>query len=275
MAFLVADHNLSVRRACAALRLSRAAYYRTPAGTALRDEPVIDALNEVIESHPRWGFQKCFDRLRLKGMPWNHKRVLRVYREMNLNLPRRTKKRLPRRERQTLEVPCALNAIWSFDFMSDALYRGPRFRVLNILDEGVREALDIVVDTSIPGARLVRALDQLAQWRGYPSAIRCDNGPEALSQVFIDWCEEHGIEILYIQPGKPNQNAFIERFNRTYRNEVLDVHLFTTLHQVRELSYRWLRTYNEIRPHESLGGLPPALFAEQLMAQNSSFELST
>jgi len=276
IAHLVAVHRLSVRRACAAVKLSRAAYYRGSNGTHTRDDPVIEALNEMVAAHPRWGFWKCFDRLRLDGKPWNHKGVLRVYRERRLNLPRRTKKRLPRRERQSLEVPEAINAIWALDFMSDALYPGRRFRTFNVIDEGVREALDIVIDTSIPGGRVVRTLEQLSRWRGLPEVIRCDNGPEMLSQVFVDWCEANGVEIRYIQPGKPNQNAYIERFNRTYREEVLNAHLFDSLSQVREVPYRWLQTYNDTRPHDALGRVPPAVFRRRLEeAGNSTFEWST
>jgi putative transposase len=237
---------------------------------------VVDALNTMVDRHPRWGFWKCYYRLRLDGKPWNHKRVLRVYREMRLNLPRRTKKRVPTRLRQTLEVPAVPNAIWAIDFMSDALFHGRRFRTLNILDEGVREALDIVIDTSIPGGRVVRTLEQLSRWRGLPQAIRCDNGPEILSQTFIDWCESHEVQIRYIQPGKPNQNAFVERFNRTYRAEVLDLHLFETLSQVREVTYRWLETYNETRPHDALGRVPPAEFRRRIEEPEvSTFQWST
>ena len=156
----MAEHDLSVRRACAAVKLSRAAYYRGAEPDRSADAPVIQALNELVGKHPKWGFWKCHTRLRLDGKPWNHKRVLRIYREMRLNLPRRTKKRVPVRERQTLEVPEAVNAVWSLDFMSDALYHGRRFRTLNILDEGVREALDIVIDTSIPSGRVVRTLER-------------------------------------------------------------------------------------------------------------------
>ena len=272
----MAEHEVSVRRACAAVRLSRSAYYRKPNGSGMRDGAVIEALNSTLESHPRWGFWKCYDRLRLDGKPWNHKRVLRVYREMRLNLPRRTKKRVPTRERQTLEVPEAVNAIWALDFMSDALYQGRRYRTLNIIDEGVREVLDIVIDTSIPGGRVVRTLEQLSRWRGLPQAIRCDNGPELISQVLVDWCKENDVELRYIQPGKPNQNAYIERFNRTYREEVLSLHLFDSLNQVREVTYRWIESYNETRPHDALGRVPPAVFRRRLEElENSTHELST
>jgi putative transposase len=185
---------------------------------------------------------------------------------MNLNQKRRTKKRLPEREPAPLLVPAEQNYSWSFDFMSDALYNGVRFRVLNILDEGTREALDIVVDTSLPAARLVRTLEQLKAQRGVPKMIRVDNGSEMTSQVFTLWCETHKIRICYIEPGKPNQTAYIERFNRSYRNEVLDPHLFSSLSQVRELSWAWMISYNEERPHESLGNLPPSEFKKQLVA---------
>jgi putative transposase len=221
---------------------------------------VIAALNSVVEKHPAWGFWKCFDRLRLDGQPWNHKRVLRVYRAMKLNRPRRTKRRIPARVRQPLEVEMVPNMVWSVDFMSDTLYRGRRFRTLNVLDEGVREALDIVADTSIPSPRVVRTLDQLRLTRGLPEAIRCDNGPELIAEAFADWCREHGVEIRYIQPGKPDQNAYIERFNRTYREEVLNAYLFETLEDVRRITRDWIRSYNEQRPHDALGRIPPAVF---------------
>jgi putative transposase len=161
------------------------------------------------------------------------------------------------------------------DFMSDALYHGRRFRTLNVLDEGLREALDIVVDTSLPSGRLVRTLEQLRQWRGLPEAIRCDNGPELCAAPFVTWCEANNVEIRYIQPGKPNQNAFIERFNRTYRDEVLDLYLFDTLEDVQRLTSQWLTTYNEERPHDAHGGLPPGAVRDQLEAEVSTSEVST
>ncbi len=272
----MADHELSARRACAAVRLSRSAFYRPRRDRAAHDAEVVDALNEKVDAHPRWGFWKCFDRMRLDGKHWNHKRVHRVYCEMRLNLPRRTKKRIPTRERQPMIVEETPNAVWALDFMSDALYRGGRFRTLNILDEGVREAVEIVIDTSIPGGRVTRTLEQLSRWRPLPRAIRCDNGPEIISQTFADWCASNDIEIWYIQPGKPNQNPFIERFNRTYRQEVLDAHLFDSLDQVRTVTEQWLHVYNEIRPHDALGRIPPAAYRRQLEAREvSTSEWST
>ena len=149
------------------------------------------------------------------------------------------------------------------DFMHDRLYGGRAFRTLNILDEGVREALAIEVDTSLPAERVVRVLEQLAEWRALPEQIRVDNGPELISECLMNWCAARDIELAYIQPGKPTQNAFIERFNRTYRHEVLDAHIFESLDDVRELSWRWQIQYNEERPHDALGGMPPRAFRER------------
>ena len=238
---------------------------------------MIDALNALVQdpTRSRWGFWKCFNRLRLDGKPWNFKRVWRVYCNMNLNQKRRTKKRIPDRIPAPLDVPAAENYSWSFDFMSDSLYNGVRFRVLNILDEGVREALDIVIDTSLPASRVVRTLEQLKAERGLPQMIRVDNGPEMVSEVFSNWCKDNNVKICYIEPGKPNQNAYIERFNRSYRTEVLDPHLFDSLAQVRELSWAWMLSYNEERPHESLGNIPPSEFKRQLTAGASSYKLCT
>lgn len=238
-----------------------------------RDAPVIEALNDLIAKHSRWGFWMCFHRLRNLGHNWNHKRVWRIYKAMKLNLKRRTKRRLPERNPASLDVPAQINSSWSFDFVSDTLYSGTRFRVLNIIDEGVREALDIVVDTSITAVRLVRVLEQLKSDRGLPSAIRVDNGPEMTAHVFADWCRENEVKINYIEPGKPNQNAYIERFNRSYREEVLDPHIFSNLSQVRDLSWAWMLSYNEERPHRSLGNIPPAEFKRRLLTENSILNL--
>ena len=272
---LASEGGLSVQRACTAVNLSRAAYYRAAGAVAARDEPVIEALNGIVAKHGRWGFWKCHERLRLNGHTWNHKRTWRIYCAMRLNLPRRTRKRLVRPV-QPLNAPARPNEIWALDFMSDSLYQGRRFRTLNVLDEGVREALAIEIDTSLPAARVVRTLQQLATWRGLPKAIRLDNGPELTAQYFTDWCAEKGIELRHIQPGKPNQNAFIERFNRSYRTEVLNGWLFASLDEVREIAHQWIISYNEERPHNALGNLPPAVYHERLLAAlNSTAQLST
>jgi putative transposase len=148
--------------------------------------------------------------------------------------------------------------------MSDTLYGGRRFRTCNVLDEGVREALAIEVDTSLPAERVVRVLEQVLAWRGQPQALRLDNGPELIADRFMAWCADRGIELRYIQPGKPVQNAFIERFNRTYWTEVLNAYVFESLDQVREISAEWIQSYNEARPHDALDGIPPTAYRAQL-----------
>jgi len=149
------------------------------------------------------------------------------------------------------------------------------FRTLNVIDEANRGALGIDLAVSIPASRVIAFLTQLIDLHGRPAAIRCDNGPELTSQAFIDWCKEQDIELRFIQPGKPDQNAYIERFNRTYREEVLSAYLFDSLGDVREITTGWLERYNEIRPHDALGSLPPAQYRERLLGEQSSLELST
>ncbi len=169
---------------------------------------------------------------------------------------------------EVIEQP---NRQWALDFMHDTLYCGKRYRTLNVLDEGTRECLAIEVDTSLPAERVVRTLEQLKVERGLPMQLRVDNGPELISARLTDWCEEHNIELVYIQPGKPQQNGFVERFNGSFRREFLSAYLFESLTQVREMAWFWRLDYNEKRTHESLGNLPPAAYREKL--ENSSLEL--
>jgi putative transposase len=270
------EMKLPVSRACAAAGLSRAAYYRPVADPGVRDGEIVAALNELVGIELRWGFWKCYDRLRQMGHRWNHKRVHRVYCALKLNQKRRTKKRLPKRERQPLVVPAEPNKVWALDFMHDTLYGGRAFRTLNVIDEADRAGLGIDVATSIPATRVIRFVEQLIEVHGKPAAIRCDNGPELTSQAFMDWTQGRGIELRFIQPGKPDQNAFIERFNRSYRDEVLNPHLFESLADVQEITNAWLKRYNEIRPHDALGSLPPARYREKLLAAKlSTSDLST
>lgn len=267
---LIDEWKLPVSRACQVMKLSRAAYYRGVTDQELRDRPVIEALNALVGVHLRWGFWKCFDRLRLDGHSWNHKRVYRIYCAMRLNLPRRIKRRVPRRERQPLAVAQQMNQVWAMDFMSDTLYDGRRLRTLNVIDEANRGGLGIEVATSIPTQRVIRVLDQLIQLHGCPQAIRCDNGPEFTSQALAQWCGRRGIEIRFIQPGKPDQNAYVERFNRSYREEILSAYLFDSLVQVQEITDSWLVSYNEQRPHDALGSLPPAMYRTQVLEAKKS-----
>nr|MDQ3024545.1 IS3 family transposase [bacterium] len=222
-----------------------------------RDREVVTALNEIVAVELRWGFWKCYDRLRDLGKPWNHKRIHRVYCQMGLNQKRRAKKRLPTRERHSLIVVPIVNAVWALDFMFDSLYSGRSIRTLNVLDEANRGALGIDIATSIPASRVIRFVAQLIEIHGKPAAIRCDNGPEYISGALLTWAEQHDIRIDHIQPGKPQQNAYVERYNRTVRYGWLARTLFDTIEQVQDKATRWLWTYNHERPNMALGGITP------------------
>jgi len=198
-----------------------------------------------------------FPIIRRRGYPWNHKRVHRIYCALNLNIRRRSKKRLPSRNPEPLSVPESINQCWSADFMSDALWSGQRFRTFNLVDDYNREALTIEVDRSLPAGRVVRVLDRAAAWRGYPKKLRVDNGPELTSVRLADWADDNDVELEFTEPGRPMQNGFVERFNRTYRTEVLDLYIFKKLKEVQEITDSWVIEYNEERPHESLGNLTP------------------
>ena len=256
------EFGASERQACCTIQLSRCAYrYQAK---KMVDEPIAQELRQLAEKQPRWGCAKMTDYLRNQaGHTWNHKRIRRVYRAIALHLKRKPKKRLPAREAQTLGVPEQRNQTWSLDFMSDALSNGRTFRTLNVIDDFNREALWIEIDTSLPAERVVRVLEHLLSWRGKSTSIRMDNGPELISQRLESWAQENHVELLHIQPGKPAQNAYIERFNRTYREEVLDAYLFDDLQEVRYITEQWLETYNTIRPHQALQGLAPRQFALQ------------
>ena len=254
--------------------LSESAWYRPLVNWEERDTPVATALTELVEGRPSRGFWKCRKFLRKTRPEWNHKRIYRVYKAMRLNLRRAAKRRLPKRHRVPLYVPKGPDMVWSADFMSDALACGKRFRTFNVIDDFNREALHIEIDTSISSARLVRVFEQLRSEHGLPNTLRTDNGPEFIGDTFTTWAREHGVEIQYIQPGKPNQNAWVERFNRTYREELLDQHLFARLDDVREATYWWMLEYNEIRPHDSLGDQTPVEYRLN-SPRFSSFELST
>ena len=253
-----ATHGLSARRSCRALRLARSAVYYRP--HPRNDEPVIEIVSAHITDNPGHGFGLLYKTLKANQPPCGKTRLWRVYRELKLNRPRRGKKRLPARIREPLIVPLVRNDTWSADFMSDALWSGRRFRTFNVIDDFNREALRIEIDTSLPAARVIRALDELIELRGKPKRLRLDNGPELVSLALQHWALGHGIALQFIQPGKPTQNAYIERFNRTYRTEVLDRYIFNSLTDVRTMTEDWRRRYNDERPHTALGDVPPARY---------------
>lgn len=226
-------------------------------------------LQLLSKKHVRYGFKKIFNILRQWGYNWNHKRVYRNYCELKLNIKCKPKKRLAPRTPQVLEQPATKNICWSLDYMSDQLASGKRFRTANLIDDHNRECLGIDVAFSLPAKRITRWLNNIAAWRGYPKSIRVDNGPENISLEFSNWALRHQIEIKYIEPGKPAQNGYIERFNRSYREEVLELYLFQNLREVQHLTDKWLQHYNGHRPHESLNFLAPLQFAG--LARGESF----
>lgn len=178
--------------------------------------------------------------------------MLRVYRCLKLTLRRKQKRRVPERIKQPLEKQLEANSSYSMDFVSDALTTGRKIRVLNIMDDCTRESLAAHADYSIPSEKVIAVLNDIIRQRGKPDQIRVDNGPEFTSKTFTNWCVEKGITIKYIQPGKPMQNGYIERLNRTYREDVLDAYLFDTLEEVRILSDEWQHLYNHNHPHKAL-----------------------
>lgn len=221
------------------------------------DTVVINKLKELAEKKPKEGQDKFYGRIRNEGIVWNRKRIQRVYKLMGLNRRKRGRKRLPARVKQPLIVPVRPNDTWSMDFMHDTLMNGRKFRVLNVIDDFNREALRIEPYFSIGSNLVIKILERLVFERGKPLGIRVDNGPEFISSALTEWCMDRSIKLIYIQPGKPMQNAYIERFNRSYRDDVLDANLFESIHQARQLSDEFLEDYNLYRPHESLGNLSP------------------
>jgi len=253
----VVNHGVSIRVACYAFRISEHCYrYQSRLGS--ENAEIADWLIRLTEQESDWGFGLCFDYLRnVKGFEWNHKRVYRIYCELRLNLRIKPRRRLNRQKPEPLKEPIRKNQVWSIDFMHDQLSDGRKYRLFNVIDDYRREGLAIEAGFSLPTMRVIRALNQLMEWRDKPSIIRCDNGPEFISHEFTRWATKHQIRIEYIQPGNPQQNAYIERHNRTMRYSWVSKHLFETLEEVQDYATGWLWFYNHERPHTANGGQPP------------------
>lgn len=230
----VQSKGASIRQACTDFSVSTTCYRYQPKHSD-ENAVIADWLVRLTHNQRNWGFGLCFLHLRnVKGFGWNHKRVYRIYRSLELNLRIKPKKRLVRERPQTLAVPDTINQVWSMDFMHDQLSDGRSFRLFNVLDDFNREGLGIEADLSLPAARVIRSLEQIMEWRGKPAVIRCDNGPEYISGALLAWAETRGIRIEHIQPGKPQQNAYVERYNRTVRYDWLGQYLFDSINEVQE-----------------------------------------
>jgi putative transposase len=263
---MVEEHQLSERRACSLVGLSRDSYRNPPQPDQLtRDlgERIVD----IAHIRRRFGYRRIHDLLRLEFPGVNHKRVYRLYKNANLAVRRRKKVKRPPNERVPLQIARKVNDVWSMDFVSDSLSNGRRIKCLTVADDFSHECIDIAVDFGISGQYVTRLLDQAAIFRGYPVAVRTDNGPEFTSRAFLAWTTWHGIRHILIQPGRPMQNGYIESFNGKFRDECLNEQWFQSLPQARDCIAEWRKDYNEVRPHSSLGRIPPAQFAQQQRIQ--------
>jgi putative transposase len=261
MAELQKERPGDTSKACRLLKTSRSSVnYRS-----VKDDSAVAAeLERLAKAYPVEGFWKCYHRIRNTGTIVNHKRLHRVYKQMKLPLRRKVKMRLPQRVKEPLVAPSAPTQTWSIDFMSDVLGNGVKFRSFNVIDDYNREVLFIETDYSLKSSRVLWVLRHLINRYGKPQKIRMDNGPEFIARLTQHWSAANEIGFIYIQPGKPTQNAYIERFNRTYREGVLDAYLFDTIEEVRAVTQVWIEEYNDNRPHDALGGLSPKMYKEKM-----------
>ena len=259
---MVEHHHLSERRGCRLVGLSRDSYRHPPAV----DEATLQLSAKIVaiaQVRRRFGYRRIHDLLRAEFPGVNHKRVYRLYSQAQLAVRKRKKLRRAASERVALTVATRVNEVWSMDFVSDSLANGRRLKCLTVADDFTHECVDITVEYGISGEYVTRLLDRAAMFRGYPAAVRTDNGPEFTCRAFISWAQAHGVQHILIQPGRPMQNGYIESFNGKFRDECLNEHWFQTLPQARSEIAAWRKDYNEVRPHSSLGRIPPAEFAQR------------
>jgi putative transposase len=260
--FLQERFGVSQRRACGLIGTHRSTIRYRP---RIRDDEALRRkLIELAKERSRFGYRRLHVLLRREGLVVNHKRVLRLYQLAGLALRRQKRKRMPSVARGVPGLPTRANECWAVDFVSDTLAWGRRIRCLTVVDCFTRASPAIAIDTSLPGARVVRVLEDVALQRGLPQTIVMDNGPELTSRVLDQWAYKHGVELRFIDPGKPVQNAFIESFNGRFRDECLNQHWFVNLAHARRVVETWRLDYNQARPHSSLGYLTPDEFAQQV-----------
>lgn len=260
VAHLCETHEVSQRRACSVIEADRTSVrYRTRRPD---DQSIRDRLREIAAERRRFGYRRLHILLEREGIFLNHKKLRRLYREERLQVRRRGGRKRALGTRAPMALPQGINQRWSLDFVSDTLTDSRRFRILTVVDDFTRECLCLVADTSLSGARVTRELDTLVGSRGRPQTIVSDNGTEFTSMAILRWTQETQIEWHYIAPGKPTQNAFIESFNGRLRDELLNETLFGSLGHAREALALWKDDYNEVRPHSSIGNIPPATYAK-------------
>ena len=252
--------KISERRACRLVGLSRTVLVYEPK-TDPGNERLSARIGELAAQRRRFGYRRIHALLRREGIQANHKRVYRLYQSAGLAVRHRRRRHGVAVEREPLLLPDGPNQTWSMDFVMDALANGRRLKCLTIVDDFSKEAVDLVIDHSIPGLYVTRVLDQAARFRGFPKAIRTDQGPEFTGKALDQWAYQNSVVLKLIQPGKPTQNAYIESFNGRFRDECLNDHWFTSLAQARALIGAWRRDYNEFRPHSALQYKTPAEYA--------------
>ena len=259
------DGGLSERRALAVVCMSASALRYEPRPD--RNIELRERILELADRHKRYGVGMIYLKLRQEGRLVNYKRVERLYQDARLQVRRRKRKKVAMGDRQPLLRPIKANEVWSMDFVFDRTAEGRAIKCLTIVDDATHEAVAIEAERAISGHMLTRILDRLALSRGLPKVIRTDNGKEFCGKVMVIWAHERGVQLRLIQPGKPNQNAYVESFNGRLRDECLNEHWFTSLLHARTEIERWRREYNEDRPKKAIGGLTPAAYAKQLAGE--------
>jgi len=257
----IKEGGLSERRACKLVALGRSSVRYQPHNRG-KEDGVEEKLRDLAMAHKRYGYRRLGALLRRQGHTVNHKRVYRLYCVQHLAYRRKRPGRKLRGQGPVFPCPTTANVRWSMDFVSDVLRGGRKVRILNVVDDGTRECLSIESATNLPGHRVVRILDRIVGFRGKPSYILMDNGPEFRSRAMEKWAAKHGVQRLFIEPGKPSQNAYIESFNGKFRDECLNESWFIDMRHLREVAEGWRQHYNHLRPHSSLGYRTPTEYRE-------------
>ena len=260
VSYLKESYYAGVSKCADVVRISRSSWYYT---SKKDDTELIEALLDLAEHHPTRGFDNYYNRLIKEGKRWSRNKALRVYRELGLVRRPKRRKKLPESLRKPLEQQNRCNEVWSMDFMNDSLSDGRTLRVLNVMDDYNRESLLNKGSISYPSKRVLRELEQLIEMYGKPNFIRTDNGPEFRSEDYNEWMKEQGIQPVYTEPGNPMQNGYVERLNRTFREDVLDAYEFDTVSQFNIIAENWQKDYNDNHPHQSLGNMSPREFAQR------------